>query len=87
MRIENRLNDPNRPHQSKRKGHGCILPLDFAHTYADYANQHHLPRQRDTLLFYTIVQEGADEKEYSFRVLQDFFVLKRTDLNFIYTLI
>ena len=50
MRIENRLNDPKRPHQSKRSGHACMLPLEFAHTYADYANRHPLPRTRDNLV-------------------------------------
>ena len=68
MRIENRLNDPNRPHQSKRTGQACILPLDFAHTYADYVNQHSLPRARDNLLFYEVVQKGGGDKEYKFRV-------------------
>ena len=46
MRIENRLNDPKRSHQSKHSGHACILSLDFAHTYADYTNKHPLPRAR-----------------------------------------
>ncbi len=68
MRIENRLNDAARPVQSKRTGHACILPLDFAHTYADYVNQHSLPRRRDNLLFYEVVQEGGADTEYTFRV-------------------
>ena len=68
MHIENRLNDPNRPHQSKRTGHACILPLDFAHTYADYISQDTMPRARDTLLFYDVIQEGKNEKVYPFRV-------------------
>ena len=68
MRIENRLNDSNRPNQSKRTGHACILPLEFAHTYADYISQDTIPRARDTLLFYGVIQEGKNQKIYPFRV-------------------
>ncbi len=71
MHIENRRNDSNRPTQSKRTGHGCILPLDLAHTYADYVNQHSLPRERNSLLFYDVVQEGTGDEEYLFRVNAD----------------
>ena len=71
MRISNRKNDGSRPHQSKRTGHATILPLDFAHTYADYSNQHPFPRSRDKLLFYDVIQEGGGDKEYTFRVNAD----------------